>query len=129
MTAIPAPDEHLEDRGKRLWASMLTQHPGMSEAEREVALEACRVADRLERLDRVCRVSEPVIETDKGGLITHPAFAEARQQANLLKQLVASLRLPEPASGRRPQARPGGGVNQPKGSGTVTALEKLRRAQ
>lgn len=128
MTGLPAPDEHLEDRGKRLWASMLVQHPAMSEAEREVALEACRVADRLERLDRVCRVSEPVIETDKGGLITHPAFAEARQQANLLKQLVASLRLPEPASGRRPQAHPGGGVNQPKGAGNVTALEKFRKA-
>jgi hypothetical protein len=128
VTAIPVPAAELDERGRRLWDSMLTQHPAMTEAEREVALEACRVADRLERLDRICRVVEPVIETDKGGLITHPAFAESRQQQNLLKQLVAALRLPEPASGRRPQTRPGGGVNQPKHAGNVTALEKLRRA-
>jgi hypothetical protein len=126
VTAIPEPDGILEARGRRLWNSIHIQHPNISDAEREVALEACRVADRLERLDKVCRAAEPVIETDKGQLITHPAFAESRQQQNLLKQLVASLRLPEPASGKRPQTRPARGVQQPKGAGTVTAIDKFR---
>lgn len=126
MTGIPDPQGILEERGRRLWDSIHEQHPKISDAEREVALEACRVADRLERLDRICRAAEPVIETDKGQLLTHPAFAEARQQANLLKQLVASLRMPEPASGKRPQVRSARGVQQPKGAGTVTSLDKFR---
>lgn len=129
MTDIPDPDAVLAPRGRRLWESMLTQHPDMSEAEREVAVEACRVADRLERLDEICRAVDPVVETDKGGVITHPAFAEARQQANLLKQLVASLRLPDEASGRRPQTRPARGVQQPKGAGSVSSLDRARAAR
>lgn len=127
MAVVRAP-AGLEARGRRLWRAVHEQHPGMSEPEREVVLEACRVADRLERLDAICRVSEPVIETDKGMLITHPAFAEARQQANLLKQLVASVRLPDAATGRRPQTRPARGVQQPKGAGTVSSLERARQA-
>lgn len=126
MTDIPEPFGALEDRGRRLWDSIHTQHPEISDAETEVALEACRVADRLERLDKVCRANEPVIETDKGQLITHPAFAEARQQANLLKQLVASLRMPEPKTGARPQTRPARGVQQPKGAGSVSSLDLAR---
>lgn len=127
MSDVPAVPDGLDERGARLWVSVHEQHPGLTDPEREVVLEACRVADRLERLDAICRVSEPVIETDKGGLITHPAFAEARQQQNLLKQLVASLRLPDPASGKRPQTRPARGVQAPKGSGTVSSLERMRQ--
>lgn len=129
MTAIPEPDAVLGDRGRRLWESIHTQHPGISDAEREVALEACRVADRLERLDELCRLNDPVVETEKGQIITHPAFAEARQQQNLLKQLVASLRMPEPASGKRPQTRPARGVQQPKGAGTVSSIDRARSAR
>lgn len=127
MTDLPEPPPGLEERGERLWRSIHDQHPGLTDPEREVVLEACRVADRLERLDAICRVSEPVIETDKGALITHPAFAESRQQQNLLKQLVASLRLPDPASGKRPQTRPARGVQAPKGAGTVSSLERMRQ--
>lgn len=130
MTTIPRAPAGLEARGRKLWKSIHDQHPNISEPEREVALEACRVADRLERLDAICRVSEPVIETDKGGLITHPAFAEARQQQNLLKQMVAALRLPEPASGKRPQTRPARGVQAPKGAGgKVSSLDAARSAR
>ncbi len=116
-------------RGKRLWASIHAQHPNISEPEAEVALEAARVADRLERLDAICRAVEPVIETEKGNVITHPAFAEARQQANLLKQLVAALRLPDEKTGTRPQTRPARGVQQPKGAGNVSSLERARAAR
>ena len=128
MTPIPRAPAGLEARGRKMWRSIHEQHPTISDPEREVALEACRVADRLERLDAICRSSEPVIETDKGGLITHPAFAEARQQQNLLKQMIAALRLPE-ASGKRPQTRPARGTQAPKGAGgNVTAMEKFRTA-
>jgi hypothetical protein len=130
VTAIPEPEGILEARGRRLWDSIHQQHPNISDAEREVALEACRVADRLERLDEICRASEPVVETDKGQLITHPAFAEARQQQNLLKQLVASLRMPEPATGKRPQVRSARGVQQPKGAGgNVSSIDRARAAR
>jgi hypothetical protein len=127
MADLPDPPDGLEGRGERLWRSIHDQHPTIGDAEREVVLEACRLADRLERLDAICRVSEPVNETDKAALITHPAFAESRQQQNLLKQLVASLRLPDPQSGKRPQTRPARGVQAPKGAGTVSSLERMRQ--
>jgi hypothetical protein len=129
VSEVPDPQGILEDRGLRLWTSIHEQHPNISDAEREVALEACRVADRLERLDAICRRESPVIETDKGLPITHPAFAEARQQQNLLKQLVASLRMPEPATGKRPQVRSARGVQQPKGAGSVSSLDRARAAR
>jgi hypothetical protein len=130
VTAVPRPPAGLEARGRKLWKSIHDQHPNISEPEREVALEACRVADRLERLDVICRASEPVIETDKGGLITHPAFGEARQQQNLLKQMVAALRLPDGANGKRPQTRPARGTQAPKGAGgTVSSLDRARAAR
>lgn len=118
---IPRPPTGLDPRGRKLWKSIHEQHPALTDPEREVVLEACRVADRLERLDAVCKVSEPVIES-RTGLIAHPAFAEARQQQNLLKQLVASLRIPDADTGKRPQYRGTRGVQQPKGAGNVTSL-------
>lgn len=129
--AVPRPPLGLDDRGKKLWKSIHELHAGLTEPDREVVLEACRVADRCERLDAICRVSEPVVETDKGGLITHPAFAEARQQQNLFKQLIAALRLPDEMTGKRAQYRGPRGVQQPKGAGggaTVTAIDRAARA-
>jgi hypothetical protein len=89
---------------------------------REVALEACRVADRLERLNDICESVNPIIETEKATMI-HPAFAEARQQANVLKQLVAALRLPDEATGKRPQRRGPRGAQKPS---VVSSLDRAR---
>jgi hypothetical protein len=120
----------LDERGGRLWTSLHEAYPAMIDAERELVLEACRVADRLERLDEVCRATEPVVQA-KTGPIANPAFAEARQQQNLLKQIIAALRLPDAKTGSRPQYRGPRGVQQPKGAGTgsVSSLDRARAAR
>lgn len=122
----------LEARGSRLWESFMAQDDSLSvesNPARDVALEACRVADRLERLNDICVAAEPVVTNDKGMPMTHPAFAEARQQANVLKQLVAALRLPDQATGSRPQRRGPRGAQQPTGSGKVSSLDRARAAK
>lgn len=122
----------LEIRGVRLWDSLLAQDDLLTDDEnpaREVALEACRTADRLERLNDICSSVDPVVFNDKGMPMTHPAFAEARQQANVLKQLVAALRLPDQATGTRPQRRGPRGVQQPTGAGKVSSLDRARAAK
>jgi hypothetical protein len=105
--------------GLRLWQSLLAQDKTLAEElnpAREVALEACRTKDRCDLLDVVCR-SEPVmLDNGKGLPIAHPAWVEARQQANTLKQLVAALRLPDEATGKRPQVRSARGAYKPGGS-------------
>lgn len=116
--------EGLSARGSELWASLIEQHPAMSDADKQVALEACRTADLIDRLERICLLSEPVIENERGALVTHPAIVEARQQRQTLKQLVAALRLPDPKTGKQPQHRGARGAYKP--SGTVTSIDKFR---
>ena len=119
--------EKLGERGQTLWASLLEQHPSMSDPEKAVALEACRTADLIDRLEAICRVSDPVIENERGTLVTHPAIVEVRQQRQTLKQLVASLRLPDQATGKRPQVRSARGAYKTSGT-NVTAMDKFRQA-
>jgi hypothetical protein len=116
--------EGLSGRGEALWTSLTQQHPAMSDADKQVALEACRTADLIDRLERICLVSEPVIENERGMLVTHPAVVEVRQQRQTLKQLVAALRLPDPKTGKQPQHRGPRGAYKPGGS--VTSIDKFR---
>ena len=109
--------------GRRLWRAFLSQDASLGLASspvREVALEACRAKDRCDALDAICRSESPMVESAKGVPVAHPAWIEARQQATVLKQLVASLRLPDEATGRRPQRRAGAaGVRKPNGTGSA----------
>lgn len=66
--------------------------------------EACRIADRLDKLDALLK-GDPtewgrVLPTKDGeGFVLHVdgALVEARQQANVLRQVVAALPMKEPA--------------------------------
>lgn len=92
------PGEGLAARGRRLWEAYCDQVDG----QRGLVLleEACRIADRLDRLDAVltggvdswCRllvnVRDDVVEVRIDSALT-----EARQQAAVLRQLVSSLPL------------------------------------
>ena len=118
---------HLGERGERLLASLEAQDPTLCDAAnpmREVAITACLTADRVARLEQLATEADPWVSTDKGALVTHPALVEVRQQANLLARLVASLRLPDAKTGRRPQARPLRGVHAPS---KVSSLERARQ--
>ena len=115
--------ESLGPGGARLWRALLAQDAALEAEEcpaREVALEACRAKDRCDALDEVCRSEPAMLMTDKGLPVAHPAWVEARQQANILKQLVAALRLPDEATGKRPQRHMGAaGARRPNGAGSA----------
>jgi hypothetical protein len=92
---------------------------------REVALTACRTADRVEHLEGLAATTDPVVEGRAGPMI-HPLLAEVRQQAALLARLVAALRLPDEATGKKPQRRQLRGVQKPS---AVSSLERARQAK
>ncbi len=125
----------LQAGGERLWASLLAQDEHLTDElnpARDVALEACRAKDRCDILDGVCRDEPVLLDNGKGQPVTHPAWVEARQQANILKQLVAALRLPDEATGKRPQRHMGAaGARRPNGAGSaaVSSLDRARAAK
>ena len=116
----------LGDRGTRLWASLMAQDASLGDdmtPMREVALSACRTADRVDHLERLSLTVEPVLK-GRSGLMIHPLLAEVRQQSALLARLVAALRLPDTATGKRPIHRQVRGVQQPS---KVSSLERARQ--
>lgn len=125
-------------RGRKLWKD-ITDSNELDPSQVVILEEACRTADRLDGLDDVIQ-GKGVLELmhfrvpdrlgDDGVLTVHltvdGALSEARQQANILKQLLVSLRLPDEATGKKPQARGARGSYTPK-TGRVTAIESARR--
>lgn len=93
----PAPPKGLSPRGRALWTAM---HQGRTPGPTETVLlvEACRLVDRLDRLDLVLRGSPFVtLRTDEDDeerlvLVVDSAASEARMTAGALKQIVAELR-------------------------------------
>jgi len=65
----------------------------LAEHEEAVLLQACRVADLLDRLQAVIDGSEVVVTSPQGAK-THPAVVEFRQQALTLAKCMAALRIP-----------------------------------
>lgn len=125
---VPPSPAVFDERGAVLWKSIHEQHPEMTDSERELVVEACRVADRLDRLDVLCR-SEPPVVMAKTGPIANPAYAEARQQQNLLRQIVATLRMPDAKTGARPQTRPARGTHASPMPAGVSSLDRARAAR
>ena len=99
-------------RAQRLWDS-LTGDRDADAAWLVLAEEACRIADRLDRLEALLSGDGREwarIEWESRGdrreirLVFDDALAEARQQANTLRQIVTSLKLgqaSEKSSGKR----------------------------
>lgn len=133
----------LDTKGRKLWRD-LTAAASFNPAELVLLEEACRIADRLDRLDALIRGEDdawmrfrPMNEDGTEITVTiDSALTEARQQANVMKQIIAALRVPESDSGtgtvKRPQARPQRGAYAPTGkvASNVTAIERAaaRRA-
>jgi hypothetical protein len=138
--AAPKAPAGLDARGRKLWREVLAGYD-LEDKPAELAMleEACRIADRLERLDELLRGDAEVwtrirLPREDGPeqpltLVIDSALSEARQQANIFKQLVAALRLPDEKTGKRPQQRGGArGAYQGSGAGAgnVTALDRAR---
>lgn len=103
MTA-PATPRGLNRSGRELWR-WAQQEFEFDVHERLLLLEACRCADRLDRLAEESASSTVTVINKRGDEVAHPAMVEARQQAIVLSRLVASLRLPSGESEGRPQRR------------------------
>lgn len=88
----------------------------MGPAHRVLLVEACRLADRLDRFDRVLSGGGWFFERpDDDGrveIVIDSVLSEARQYASVLKQMVAQLEpKPSVATDRKPVApRPGKGI-------------------
>lgn len=122
----------LGTRGRRLWREITEAHE-LDPMQVVLLEEACRCADRLDKLEEKLSGREDawahlLSRMDLGDEDTRVielridgALSEARQQQNVFKQLLASLRLPD-AAGARPQQRGGArGSYSPKKSGTGAA--------
>lgn len=118
MPSQPAP-EGLQERGVALWSAL---GQDVATPSGQLALEACRAADRLEDLDRVVR-GEGVLElltfrlqhvfNDEDGdrnvsvkVEFSNVLAEARQQQSNFKALLAELGVKAGAAPSRPVAAP-----------------------
>lgn len=135
--AAPAAPSTLGSRGKKLWREIVRANE--LDAVQKVTLEeACRCADRLEELDGIIRGKgvgqlmrfrlelEDALENPRAEIrvTVDGVLAEARQQQNVFKQLLVSLRLPD-AQGERPQKRGARGAYASSGAkagGKVTSL-------
>ena len=119
----------LGTRGRRLWREITEAHD-LDPMQVVLLEEACRCADRLDKLEEklsgredawahlLSRMDLGDEDTRVVELRIDGALSEARQQQNVFKQLLASLRLPD-AAGARPQQRGGArGSYSPKKSGT-----------
>lgn len=145
MTESKAPrvPKGLGVKGTRLWREMHAEFDEFNPAETVLVEEACRMADRLDRLNALLvgdTALWEMVELPSGAVqvFVTGALAEARQQANVLKQIVTALRLPDENTGRRPIQRNNGargahsGASVPreaKVSATVTALDRARAAR
>lgn len=110
MSVDQPPPKGLRAGGKRLWAAV-TDALVLDEHERSLLIEAARVVDRCDALDRLVRREGSMLNGK-----AHPALVEARQQQQTMARLIASLRLPldlqEPD--RRPQRRGPRGTYYPR---------------
>ena len=87
---------HLGARGLRLWKSIATGK-NLSEIEMQNLLEACRIADRLEKLDELVRgdedawlrIKESRISDEVIEIYINDPMKEARMHAAALRQLIA----------------------------------------
>lgn len=122
--------------GRALWRAVTEDHD-LDGPQRVQLEEACRAKDRLDKLDALLRGDveswarlygltvndESVVE-----LKVDQALAQANATANMMKQLLASLRLPDEA-GKRPQKRSARGAYSGRSAGTVSSLERARNAR
>lgn len=107
MTAI----DGLGERGKALWESL--GHESPATADGAMALEAARLVDRLEELDSIIQgkgvlelmqfrvLNAHMGDEDEKRLVVEVKFnnvlAEARQQQNVLRQMLVTLAPPADA--------------------------------
>lgn len=132
--AIP---KGLGDGGVELWTTVTEAHD-LDITQVVQLTEACRMKDRLDKLDEVLRGDVDVwarlvhrTRTQDYELRIDDAAKYANTTANHLKQLIAALRLPDDA-GKKPQQRGGARGSYAASaakSGKVSSLDRARAAK
>lgn len=131
--------------GRSLWDAITTDHD--LDASQLVQLtEACRMKDRLDEMDSVIQ-GKGVLNLMRfrveslDGMVEDPnatitvkfdaVIERANATANAMKQLIAALRLPDEATGKRPQYRGPRGAQRPSapGGAKVSSLDRARAAK
>lgn len=108
--------------GSALWAEVFSaQLPAL---HRQLLVQACRMADRLDRLHEHLEDGTPWLEVEESEgrrteVVVDKALAEARQHATALKQLVEAIHKVAPKVVRPEKSEP---VEKPGGDGGVTDL-------
>jgi hypothetical protein len=122
--------------GRALWQGIVRDHPGLDQPQRAQLEEACRAKDRLDRLDGLLRGdvdSWATIAYPEGRptrLVIDSGLQRANETANLMKQLLAALRLPDAQTGKRPAYHGPRGAQKPTvPGGSVSSLDRAREAK
>jgi hypothetical protein len=104
FVAATKPESMASSGGQRLWRSVAGDY-GPDVHEELLLIEACRCADRLDRLAKDSADAPLVVTNSRGDQVSHPSLVESRQQQITLSRLLASLRLPSGEETGRPQRR------------------------
>lgn len=128
---VPRAPTGLKAGGRSLWKAVVDVHH-LDGLQLVQLTEACRQKDRLDKLDAVLRGDVSTwteIVTDSDGtpvsLMVSGVLSKANETANTMKQLLAALRLPDEATGARPQRRGPRGAQKPTVAGGATVPGKV----
>lgn len=137
-TPAPRPPTGLGTGGRQLWRDVVRDHE-LNRVQMVQLHEACRMKDRCDKLDSLlCGDVDAwatIIPADAEGefkLQISGALGRANETANSMKQLLAAMRLPDEATGKRPQARGPRGAqkpSQPGGAATPGKVSSIDRAR
>ncbi len=134
--------QSLGTAGRKLWRSIVAIH-SLDPMQLVQLEEACRAKDRLDEFDSIIhgkgvlnlmrfRLHESFDENGTYASVEvrfDSVITQANATANLMKQLLAALRLPD-AAGKRPQQRGGARgaytTGAPTGDGKVSSLDRAR---
>lgn len=107
MNVAPKCPPGLKTAGRALWRDVLASYD-LDVHEELLLLQACRTADRLDRLEVEASAGPVTVTNYRGDQVPNPAITESRQQSITLARLLAALRLPAGEDGGqlvRPQRR------------------------
>lgn len=98
MSASERRPAGLRARGRRLW-DFVTGIADLDEHERALLVEAARVLDDVERLERELSGEPSTVLGASGQLVVHPLRADLRAQRTLLARLLSQLDVPSEPDG------------------------------
>ena len=139
----PSPDG-LACGGRKLWSAISNEHD-LDPTQLVQLEEACRAKDRLDEFDSIIhgkgvlnlmrfRLTDLFSDDEERSVRVEVRFdsviTQANATANLMKQLLAALRLPDPVTGKKPQYRGPRGAQVPSipgGADEATASSRAKQ--